>query len=109
MKNLFIKKIKNGNVNFSLSEYKKSLSEFDNLKNEINDPQIHLKNIEIIRVEYAIEKNYSDLAIILENYYSELNFDLDNFNYQPFYANIEYIMSYTYLDIRDFLKVKKHI
>ena len=38
------------------------------LKNEINDPQIHLKNIEIIRVEYAIEKNFSDLAIILENY-----------------------------------------
>ena len=32
--------------------------EFENLKTEINDPQIHLKNIEIIRVEYAIEKNY---------------------------------------------------
>ena len=109
MKNLFINKIKNGNVNFSLSEYQKSLSEFDNLKNEINDPQIHLKNIEIIRVEYAIEKNFSDLAIILENYYSELKFDLDNFNYQPFYANIEYVMSYTYLDIRNFKKSKTHL
>ena len=71
--------------------------------------QIHLKNIEIIRVEYAIEKNYNDLAIILENYYKELDFELDNFKYQNYYANIEYIMSYTYLDIRDFFKSKKHL
>ena len=92
MKNLFIEKIKNGDVSFSSNEYKTSLLEFENLKTEINDPQIHLKNIEIIRVEYAIEKNYNDLAIILENYYKELDFELDNFKYQNYYANIEYII-----------------
>ena len=109
MKNLFIRKIKNGDVSFSSNEYKKSLLEFENLKTEINDPQIHLKNIEIIRVEYAIEKNYNDLAIILENYYKELDFELDNFKYQNYYANIEYIMSYTFLDIREFKKSNKHL
>ena len=109
MKNLFIEKIKNGDVSFSSNEYEKSLLEFENLKTEINDPQIHLKNIEIIRVEYAIEKNYNDLAIILENYYNELDFELDNLKYQKHYANIEYIMSYTYLDIRDFKNSKKHL
>lgn len=109
MKNLFIEKIKNGDVSFSSTEYQKSLLEFENLKTEINDPQIHLKNIEIIRVEYAIEKNYKDLATILENYYSGLDFDLDNFKYQNHYANIEYIMSYTYLEIRDFSNSIKHL
>ena len=109
MKNLFIEKIKNGDVSFSSNEYQKSLLEFENLKTEINDPQIHLKNIEIIRVEYAIEKNYKDLSIILENYYNELDFQLDNFKYQNNYANIEYIMSYTYLEIRDFSKSIKHL
>lgn len=109
MKNLFIEKIKKGDVTFSSKEYKKSLLEFENLKTEINDPQIHLKNIEIIRVEFAIKKNYDDLAIILENYYRELDFELDNFKHQNYYANIEYIMSYTYLDIRDFSNSKKHL
>ena len=109
MKNLFVKKIKSGDLNFSSKEYQKSLSEFDNLKKERNDPQIHLKNIEIIRVEYAIEKNYSDLAIILENYYKELNFDYDNLSFLSIYANIEYIMSYTFLDVRNFKKSKKYL
>ena len=38
MKNLFIEKIKNGDVSFSSNDYKKSLLEFENLKTEINDP-----------------------------------------------------------------------
>ena len=37
MKNLFVKKIKSGDLNFSSKEYQKSLSEFDNLKKERND------------------------------------------------------------------------
>ena len=109
MKNLFVQKIKSGDANFSSMEYQKSLSEFENLKKDRDDPKIHLKNIEIIRVQYAIEKNYSDLAIILENYYSELKFDYDNQSYQTYYANIEYILSYTFLDIREFKKSKKYL
>ena len=49
----------------------------------------------------------SDLFNI--NYYKELDFELDNFKYQNYYANIEYIMSYTYLDIRDFSNSSKHL
>ena len=56
MKNLFVKnKVRRSEL---FKEYQKSLSEFDNLKRRetILDT---LKNIEIIRVEYAIEKNYA--------------------------------------------------
>jgi hypothetical protein len=82
---------------------------FENLKNEIVDPEIHLKNIEIIRVQYAIEKNYNDLVIILENYYEQLKIENNNLNHLKYYANIEYIMSYTYLEVRDFVNSKKHL
>ena len=43
MKNLFVQKIKSGDANFSSMEYQKSLSEFENLKKDRDDPKIHLK------------------------------------------------------------------
>ena len=72
MKNLLIEKIKNGDVNFSNKDFKNSFTGLHNLNVNKNHPEIHLKNIEIIRVQYAIEKNYNDLVIILENYYNNL-------------------------------------
>ena len=64
MKNLLIQKIKNGDVSFSEKDFINGFEDFENLKHETVDPEIHLKNIEIIRVQYAIEKiqrfsNYS--------------------------------------------------
>tara|TARA_B110001454_G_scaffold27772_1_gene27121 strand:+ start:356 stop:1849 length:1494 start_codon:yes stop_codon:yes gene_type:complete len=109
MKNLLVEKIKNGDVNFSEKDFINGFEDFENLKNEINDPEIHLKNIEIIRVQYAIEKNFNDLVIILENYYKQLKVENTNLNQLKYYANIEYIMSYTYLEVRDFAKSKKHL
>jgi len=109
MKNLLIGKIKNGDVSFSEKDFINGFEDFESLKNEIDDPEIHLKNIEIIRVQYAIEKNYNDLVIILENYYKQLKIDNNNLSHLKYYANIEYIMSYTYLEVRDFIKSKKHL
>tara|TARA_Y100000991_G_scaffold215461_1_gene205991 strand:- start:5308 stop:6867 length:1560 start_codon:yes stop_codon:yes gene_type:complete len=109
MKNLLIEKIKNGDVSFSEKDFISGFEDFENLKHEIIDPEIHLKNIEIIRVQYAIEKNYNDLVIILENYYEQLKIENNNINHLKYYANIEYIMSYTYLEVREFVKSKKHL
>ena len=109
MKNLLTEKIKNGDVSFSKKDFVAGLEDFQNLKHEIDDPEIHLKNIEIIRVQYAIEKNYNDLVIILESYYEQLKIENNNLNHLKYYANIEYIMSYTYLEVRDFVKSKKHL
>jgi len=109
MKNLLIEKIKNGDVNFSEKDFINGFEDFENLKHEIDDPEIHLKNIEIIRVQYAIEKNFNDLVIILENYYEQLKIEKTNLKHLKYYANIEYIMSYTYLEVRDFIKSKNHL
>ena len=54
-------------------------------------------------------KKYNDLAIILENYYNQLKFENNNLYHLKYYANIEYIMSYTYLEVRDFVKSKNHL
>ena len=109
MKNLLTEKIKNGDVSFSKKDFVAGFEDFENLKYEIDDPEIHLKNIEIIRVQYAIEKNYNDLVIVLESYYEQLKIENNNLNHLKYYANIEYIMSYTYLEVRDFMKSKKHL
>ena len=109
MKNLLIEKIKNGDVNFSNKDFKNSFNGLQNLNINKNHPEIHLKNIEIIRVQYAIEKNFNDLVIILENYYKNLKLKILGDECLNCLANIEYIMSYTYLEVRDFLKSKKHL
>ncbi|MCH1611659.1 MAG: hypothetical protein L7S72_00035 [Flavobacteriales bacterium] len=109
MKNLLIEKIKNGDVNFSNKDFKNSFTGLHNLNVNKNHPEIHLKNIEIIRVQYAIEKNYNDLVIILENYYNNLKIKILGEECLNCQANIEYIMSYTYLEVRDFVKSKKHL
>jgi hypothetical protein len=109
MKNLLVEKIKNGDVNFSKKDFKNSFNGLQNLNINKNHPEIHLKNIEIIRVQYAIEKNFNDLVIILENYYKNLKLKILGDECLNCLANIEYIMSYTYLEVRDFLKSKKHL
>ena len=109
MKNLLIEKIKNGDVNFSNKDFKNSFNGLQNLNINKNHPEIHLKNIEIIRVQYAIEKNYNDLVIILENYYYNLKIKILGDECLNCQANIEYIMSYTYLEVRNFIKSKKHL
>ena len=84
--------------------------DFHYIKSEKNSPKIHLKIIEIIRVEYAVKKNFVGLAKVLDDYYKEIHFNKDTINrYSNTIANIEYIMAYTFLDTRNFNKTNFHL
>lgn len=109
IKNMFINKIENGDVSISKDIFNKAIEQYDNLKGYINHPEIHLKVIEIIRTEYAVAKNFTALSKIIINYYSQLNIKDYKDNFIDIIANIEYIMAYTFLEIRDFSLVNKHL
>tara|TARA_Y100000385_G_scaffold278120_1_gene326021 strand:+ start:185 stop:1330 length:1146 start_codon:yes stop_codon:yes gene_type:complete len=109
IKNMFIRKIENGEVNIDNDIFKKAMEQYDNIKDYINHPDIHLKIIEIIRAEYAVTKNFNSLSKIIVSYYNQINFDQFTKSSSETIANIEYIMAYTFLEIRDFKFVKQHL
>ena len=109
IKNMFIDKIENGNVTISSNIFKKAIEQYQNIKQLFNHPDIHLKIIEIIRSEYGVTKNYSSLSKIIVNYYKQIKIDQYQNNFSETIANIEYIMSYTFLEISDFDKSKLHL
>ena len=110
VRNMFAEKLKRGDVEVSSKIISKALEQYSHIKSEKNSPKIHLKIIEIIRVEYAVKKNFVGLAKVLDDYYKEIHFNKDLINrYSNTIANIEYIMAYTFLDTRNFNKTNFHL
>ena len=80
------------------------------IKHEKNTPKIQLKIIEILRAEYGVKKNFVGLAKELKGYHKQLNFSQEErIGFSNSIANIEYIMAYTMLGIRDFREAKIHL
>tara|TARA_B100001287_G_scaffold133760_2_gene112631 strand:+ start:508 stop:2007 length:1500 start_codon:yes stop_codon:yes gene_type:complete len=109
IKNMFIDKIENGNVTINPSIFKKAIEQYHNIKQLFNHPDIHLKIIEIIRAEYAVTKDYLSLSKIIINYYNQIQIEQYQNSFFETIANIEYIMSYTFLEVRDFKRSKIHL
>ncbi len=109
IKNMFIDKIEKGDVSVSSDLINKAIDQYDNIKKHLNQPEIHLKIIEIIRTQYAVNKNFESLSKIITNYYNQINIEDYKKNFTDVIANIEYIMAYTFLEIRDFKRLKQHL
>jgi hypothetical protein len=110
IRNMFAKKLERGDVEFSNPIISKAIEQYSNIKNEKNTPKIQLKIIEILRAEYAVKKNFIGLAKELKGYYKQLNFSTEERSgFSNSIANIEYIMAYTMLGIRDFEEAKIHL
>ena len=110
IRNMFAEKLEKGDVEFSNPIISKAIEQYSNIKNEKNTPKIQLKIIEILRAEYGVKKNFVGLARELKDYYKQLNFSQEEIiSFSNSMANIEYIMAYTMLGIRDFGEAKNHL
>ena len=110
IRNMFAEKLERGDVEFSNPIISKAIEQYSNIKNEKNTPKIQLKIIEILRAEYGVKKNFLGLAKELKGYYKQLNFSTEERSgFSNSIANIEYIMAYTMLGIRDFEEAKIHL
>ena len=110
IRNMFAEKLEKGDVEFSSPIISKAIQQYSNIKNEKNTPKIQLKIIEILRAEYGVKKNFVGLAKELKGYYKQLNFSQEErIGFSNSIANIEYIMAYTMLGIRDFREAKIHL
>ena len=110
IRNMFAEKLEKGDVEFSSPIFAKAIEQYSNIKNEKNTPKIQLKIIEILRAEYGVKKNFVGLAKELKDYYKQLNFSQEErISFSNSMANIEYIMAYTMLGIRDFGEAKNHL
>ena len=110
IRNMFAEKLEQGDVEFSNPIISKAIEQYSNIKNEKNTPKIQLKIIEILRAEYGVKKNFVGLAKELKEYYKQLNFSQEErISFSNSMANIEYIMAYTMLGIRDFGEARIHL
>ena len=110
IRNMFAEKLEKGDVEFSNPIISKAIEQYSNIKNEKNTPKIQLKIIEILRAEYGVKKNFVGLAKELKEYYKQLNFSQEErISFSNSMANIEYIMAYTMLGIRDFGEARIHL
>ena len=110
IRNMFAEKLEKGEVEISSPIISKAIEQYSNIKHEKNTPKIQLKIIEILRAEYGVKKNFVGLARELKDYYKQLNFSQEErISFSNSIANIEYIMAYTMLGIRDFGEAKIHL
>ena len=110
IKNHLKLKIAEGSVESPSGIIKNALKRYKNLKTEYNNPIIHLKVIEIIRAAYIINKKFKVFAEVVQKYYNEFSKEaFENSSDINTFAQIEYIMSYTFLNTRNFEKSEKHL
>ena len=103
-------KIAQGSVVSPSQIIKGALAQYKNLKAEYKNPTIHLKVIEIIRAEYIVNRKFKVFAEVVQKYYDEFSEEAFEDNSQiNTYAQIEYIMSYTFLNTRNFKKSLYHL
>jgi len=110
IKNDLKMKIAEGIVESPNQIIKGALTQYKNLKTEYKNPTIHLKVIEMIRAEYIVNRKFKVFAEVVQKYYNEFSEEAFDDNSQiNTYAQIEYIMSYTFLNTRDFKKSLYHL
>ena len=103
-------KIAAGSVESPTQIIKGALAQYKNLKAEYKNPNIHLKVIEMIRAEYIVNRKFRVFAEVVQKYYNEFSEEAIDDNAQiNTYAQIEYIMSYTFLNTRNFKKSLYHL
>mgnify|MGYP001305775689 CR=1 FL=1 len=103
-------KIAEGSVESPTQIIKGALAQYKNLKAEYKNPIIHLKVIEMIRAEYIVNRKFKVFSEVVQKYYNEFSEEAFDDNAQiNTYAQIEYIMSYTFLNTRNFKKSLYHL
>ena len=103
-------KIADGIVESPTQIIKGALAQYKSLKAEYKNPNIHLKVIEMIRAEYIVNRKFKVFAQVAQKYYNEFSEEAFDDNGQiNTYAQIEYIMSYTFLNTRNFKKSLFHL
>lgn len=103
-------KIADGSVESPTQIIKGALAQYRSLKAEYKNPNIHLKVIEMIRAEYIVNRKFKVFAQVAQKYYNEFSEEAFDGNGQiNTYAQIEYIMSYTFLNTRNFKKSLFHL
>ena len=103
-------KIAEGSVESPTKIIKGALTQYENLKAEYKNPNIHLKVIEMIRAEYIVNRKFKVFAEVAQKYYDEFSEEAFEDHAQiNTYAQIEYIMSYTFLNTRNFKKSLYHL
>lgn len=103
-------KIAEGSVESPTHIIRNALNRYKNLKTEYNNPIIHLKVIEIIRAAYIINRRFKIFAEVVQKYYDEFSKEaFENSSDINTFAQIEYIMSYTFLNTRNFKKSEEHL
>ena len=103
-------KIAEGSVESPTHIIRNALNRYKNLKTEYNNPIIHLKVIEIIRAAYIINRRFKIFAEVVQKYYDEFSKEaFENSSDINTFAQIEYIMSYTFLNTRNFKKSDEHL
>jgi len=108
IKNIFRSKLEKGEVNISSVIINEAIQQYDFIKDEIDQPELRLKVMEILRAEYAIQKKYHSLAKIFKDYYKQESVTSLGKDKET-QANIEYIMAYTFLELRNFSDSQRHL
>lgn len=110
IKNDLKQKIADGNVESPTEIIQDALKQYQNIKSEYNNPTIHLKVIEMIRAEYILNRKFKVFAEVVQKYYKDFsNEAFDDMMDINTFAQIEYIMSYTFLNSRNFVKSLFHL
>jgi len=103
-------KIAKGSIDSPSETIKNALEQYDNIKSEYKNPAIHLKVIEIIRAEYILNRKFNVFADVVQKYYNEVESEIfEDETHINTFAQIEYIMSYTFLNTRNFKKSLFHL
>ena len=103
-------KIAEGSVESPTKIIKEALTQYENIKSEYNNPNVHLKVMEMIRAEYILNRKFKIFAEVAQKYYDEFSaVASDDLSYLNTFAQIEYIMSYTFLNTRNFEKSLFHL
>ena len=103
-------KIAQGSIDSPSETIKNALAQYDNIKSEYKNPTIHLKVIEIIRAEYILNRKFNVFADVVQKYYNEVGSEIfEDETHINTFAQIEYIMSYTFLNTRNFKKSLFHL
>ncbi|MEJ6589521.1 MAG: hypothetical protein QNL43_06925 [Crocinitomicaceae bacterium] len=103
-------KIAQGSVASPSEIIKNALAQYNNIKSEYNNPVIHLKVIEIIRAEYILNRKFKVFAEVAQKYYNDFLPEIfKSDSHINTFAQIEYIMSYTFLNAREFKKSLHHL
>ncbi|MDG2344172.1 MAG: hypothetical protein P8L23_06305 [Flavobacteriales bacterium] len=96
-------KISSGNVDSPTETIKQAIQQYQNIKNDYNNPSIHLKVIEIIRSEYIINRKFKVFERVVQKYYNDIpDMVFNDLSHVNTIAQIEYIMAYTFLNTRKF-------